>query len=561
MLALAIILSTLLLWTQACYLCIDGEKITKPEYVLGLTDPVSIQTCQDLVNLLGFIPEEDELCVAARAVSTLCGCPNVRPNACTICGQNMTRPLQNLNGLVDLNVDFFGLEPTCALVESGINRFHVDDEECASLPLDELQMACGCVDDDNQGDDDDTVCTLCPGGEIVPGPINEGLRLTLTSTNEEQISCSEAQQLVQGEQRGSVLCNDIQRGSTRCGCPVPEHACQLCPNGRVKANNWVDSDFFDMRLPCGSLDSWLHRHHEDSVECSSALKEENYKETCGCQEKEQFVPCTLCPNGEPVAYPDKQIVGIEGLGFDFLEPTCGTFDLAVTVTDETDSSCSSARLLAKICGCTVPTTSCSICEAGVSSLSNPLDEYQWAFGSITDSFSLFFTETIDLNDREFRCELADSFISAVYDQSDDFCYYNQLIRGTACGCNGGSNNTKVIALVWAQRCSGILSLLGSLAIIGFVLTKKTKNRWNTYNQLVLSISVFDSLSSIAYIFGTALTPATLGLYGSVGNEGTCTFQGMCTEKAFFCPDVFSVSSTIPNSLYSRFFKVGCFNWE
>ena len=84
----------------------------------------------------------------------------------------------------------------------------------------------------------------------------------------------------------------------------------------------------------------------------------------------------------------------------------------------------------------------------------------------------------------------------------------------------------MVVLVWAQRCSGILSLIGSTTIIVFVLTKKAKNRWNTYNQVVLSISVFDSLSSMAYIFGTSLTPANLGLYGSIGNEDTCTFQGM-----------------------------------
>lgn len=43
---------------------------------------------------------------------------------CTIWGETMTRPLQDLDGLVDLGgVDFFGLTPTCSLVESDINIF------------------------------------------------------------------------------------------------------------------------------------------------------------------------------------------------------------------------------------------------------------------------------------------------------------------------------------------------------------------------------------------------------------------------------------------------------
>ena len=531
--------------SAVCELCFDGEAITKPDYALGLTEPVTIGTCQDLVSLLAFIPEDDDLCSAARAVSTLCGCPNLPPNACTICGSNMTRPLQNLDGLVNLgdNVDFFGLSPTCALVESGINSFNENDQDCSNLPMDELQNYCGCLMNEDEGEDDNS-CTVCPGGEILSRDDLQLLSITLNADRSE-ITCAQAQELVKGEERGSVLCNDIQRGATRCGCPVPENACQLCPD--VLANNFVTSSIFGIRIRCESFLHQLHSFDRDSEECQSL--DDSHREACECTEPEEFVPCTLCPGGEAVPYPDKIIVGMEGLGFDQLEPTCGVLDQASAGLSEKDPACPTARVIAKMCGCNVPENACAICEPG-KSLSNPLHEYEWAFGTITDSFPQL-VETINLNEREFTCELADSFLSAAYNNRDAFCYFNQLIRGTACGC-GGSNSIKVGALVWTQRCSGILSLMGSLAIIAFVLTKKAKNRWNTYNQIVLSISIFDALSSIAYIFGTALTPDALGLYGAIGNEGTCTFQGtLCWVYCVF-------EDTILTS--KLFVQVGCFKW-
>jgi len=515
--------------TGVCNLCFDGEAITKPDYTLSLTDPIPLETCQDLSDILTLIAEDDTLCSAARAVSTLCGCPNVPPNACTICGANTTRPQQNLDGLVDLGgVDFFGLAPTCELVESGINGLNQDDKDCLALPMDGLKLYCGCPNAENEGgNSNNDACPICPGGEILPDrPEDDFIFLTLNSVpaptpGDNTISCKEAKVLAKGEESGSVLCGDIRLGSTACGCPVPENACQICPDGSkiIRNSEFVDS-IFGVRIICDHFDTQLHRFDRNSTECQSL--DENYAETCGCTQEEELVPCTLCPAGESVPYPDKEIVGMEGLGFDYIKPTCGTFEKVVLVLDEKEPTCTSARLLAKVCGCAVPETGCSICQAG-DSLSNPFGQYQWAFGTVTTTLPEL-AETIDFNDRKFRCELADSFLSVVYDNDDDVCYLNQLLRGSACGCSG-SNTAKVVALVWTQRCSGFLSLVGSLLIVTFVLTKKSKDRWNTYNQIVLSISIFDTLSSLAYIFGTALTPAALGLYGSIGNEATCNFQG------------------------------------
>ena len=300
-----------------CELCFDGETITKPDYVLGLTDPVRIQTCEHLVDLLVFIQEDDDLCSVARSVSTLCGCPNRPPNACTICGENMTRPHQNLAGLVDLGgVDYFGLASTCALLESGINNIDKDEEECSTLPIDELQLYCGCPSGEEDNNSASTTCTLCPGEEIVPADPQNSFRVIHLNSNGDRISCSDAQQQVQDLERGSVLCDDIQRGSTNCGCPVPENACELCPDGTsedlTKKSLQIDT-LFGVRQDCGTFRHQVRRLDRDSVECQSI--DESIIEACCSTLEVEFVPCTLCPGGESVAYPDKMIVGMDGGGF------------------------------------------------------------------------------------------------------------------------------------------------------------------------------------------------------------------------------------------------------
>ena len=63
-----------------------------------------------------------------------------------------------------------------------------------------------------------------------------------------------------------------------------------------------------------------------------------------------------------------------------------------------------------------------------------------------------------------------------------------------------------------------------LLLILYVLSKPKKTIWSPYNQIIMSVSFFDVMSSIAYIMGTSLAPATLGLPGSIGNEATCGFQ-------------------------------------
>ena len=94
---------------------------------------------------------------------------------------------------------------------------------------------------------------------------------------------------------------------------------------------------------------------------------------------------------------------------------------------------------------------------------------------------------------------------------------------------GADTELKRALLAWIPRFSGFLSLSGSILII-FDVLKDRKKRTAVYNQLVLAMSLFDICSSIAWIFSTAPIPenqygSPTGIYGAIGNEGTCTAQG------------------------------------
>ena len=103
------------------------------------------------------------------------------------------------------------------------------------------------------------------------------------------------------------------------------------------------------------------------------------------------------------------------------------------------------------------------------------------------------------------------------------------------GYAGADTDAKKKALVWVPRVSGILSFLGSCAIIIDVLKDKKKKK-KLYCQLMVSMSVFDLMGSVAYSLTTLPIPTEYYIEGSKGNDASCTAQGffiqMGTTSAF-----------------------------
>lgn len=69
----------------------------------------------------------------------------------------------------------------------------------------------------------------------------------------------------------------------------------------------------------------------------------------------------------------------------------------------------------------------------------------------------------------------------------------------------------------------ICSVQGSLFIV-FDTTKTIQKRSKLLNQMLCTISVFDILGSIAYSLTTLPIPDSYYVYGSRGNDKTCTGQ-------------------------------------
>eukprot|EP00980_Cylindrotheca_fusiformis_P007749 scaffold1648_cov115-Cylindrotheca_fusiformis.AAC.4 len=122
------------------------------------------------------------------------------------------------------------------------------------------------------------------------------------------------------------------------------------------------------------------------------------------------------------------------------------------------------------------------------------------------------------------CRLAGAGFAIAVDGDSEACFVNQLRRKT-CGCE---KHPKVTAMNWCRRAFAILSFIGSSLIILSVL-KDSYKRTQTYHQLVLGISCFDLMSSLAYALDHYLLPAGSSIPGSMGNAQTCKLQGVMIQ--------------------------------
>lgn len=456
---LTLLLTTFLCFVKdvsACPLCVNGEEITNPVKRLGITNPLSLETCLDLSNAVGFLAEGSELCLQSRALGGLCGCP-VPPTACTICaqGSNMTQPLQVLDGLVELDESgtSFGLDTTCELVESAIGLYDETAQLCLDLPFDKLRSYCACSgtpsDEEIMVVENTATCNICVGGELL-WDVSESSFIY----QERLITCRDAVQLASSTVKGSDVCKLIQDAGTICGCPIPDDACELCRGGFLgeasKEIVLVDGEV----IACNVLEARLHLVDESSQECSST---DVYAAECGCTAGVEFQPCTLCPLGESVPYPERNVSGIDGLGFDYVEHNCAAMEYAITFSDVTSVTCKTAQVIGKLCGCAVKQNACSICGAG-NTMTKPLALSSWALGNSVN-FLPDLAATIDA-DQPFTCELVDSTLSYWYEMDHNICFYIHLTKGSSCGCEGSSKR-QVKAVIWTQRCIGCISLIVS----------------------------------------------------------------------------------------------------
>lgn len=92
-----------------------------------------------------------------------------------------------------------------------------------------------------------------------------------------------------------------------------------------------------------------------------------------------------------------------------------------------------------------------------------------------------------------------------------------------------------IASVWVSRITGSLSIIGSSAIIHMILSCRKRKLARPNNRLMIMMSGFDVVQSIAIVVSTAAIPSALEIYGARGNQTTCVVQSIVMALGLAVP--------------------------
>jgi hypothetical protein len=159
-----------------CVLC-PGSDITLPEKELSIPNYEFIASCGNLNSTIGlFFKDGDEQCTLLQGLSSLCGCPTP-DNACELCStptstnqeegaRLLSYPNKTLEFLSEL---FGGFTPSCEMLAAFLKGNALEgDGQCSSSQL-LLSKYCGCgVEELDEVEPTQSMCTLCPSGEAAP---------------------------------------------------------------------------------------------------------------------------------------------------------------------------------------------------------------------------------------------------------------------------------------------------------------------------------------------------------------------------------------------------------
>ena len=236
-------------------------------------------------------------------------------------------------------------------------------------------------------------CKVCGtlGPDVIPLPrklLPPGLPLPLTNC----FDLDSASLLLESS---SDLCRAAQSFGTYCGCDKATNACNLCWDGspvtrKEHATNYDASDFLGeigvgYKLTCEVLEAFLHSDSNSTDVCLRA--QTAVGEECGCpplpagndagdndtatdstlqpnpgtgadenrNDAASENMCTLCPNGEPVPFPDKLVVIQRDLTL-----TCSEWAAIAATSEEGSDDCQLVQSAGVLCGCSRPEGGCNM---------------------------------------------------------------------------------------------------------------------------------------------------------------------------------------------------------
>lgn len=311
---------------QQCSVCQDGAPVPLADKPINV-EGIPLDNCGTLDSTAALLTEDSDFCQSIRAIGTLCGCP-IPNNACTLChdGSLVTKPEVELTNYPASDFLFGSPEGVFMSCETMQALLHVESSsessQCTSLQL-ELYDTCGCLAPPTKSPSEAAPPTRERGGGVTP---------TVAAP-------TPAPQRPPSSFSPCSVCRD--------GSPITRPDRQL-DLGTLPVESCADLELFSSLLDVSS------------TECSGL---QSLGTLCGCPEPEN--PCTLCPNGEKVPYPNQPLDWFSGFLVDIPEAfssigdslTCEYME-AIALKPPSDifqSSpalvCLGVQLKSSICGC------------------------------------------------------------------------------------------------------------------------------------------------------------------------------------------------------------------
>lgn len=323
--------------------------------------------------------------------------------------------------------------------------------------------------------------------------------------------------------------------------PKASDPCIFCTRGAItKPEKAINISGYEMIDSCATVDTLVPLVlTSDAPECQLLQSISTY---CGCPRPEDS--CTFCPDGSPPPNPDREIPFLKG-EFQGVVPTCEIVEAFIANLSTGDVLCHTMQLISSYCGCPAIPNHCQFCGGA------PLQEAFYDFPLLELLRDEYGTKNLAINP---TCE---AFYSAQYQitPGDALCRNAQFLTFN-CGCNdgvmeylGAKTVNQQAVLAWVPRVVAIVSLVASLLVLRDILQDK-KKRASVYHQIVIFVAIFDCVTSLVWIVGTAAIPKIAwhglpsGVYGAVGNEVTCTVQGF-----FFQLGLASVYTNVSLTVY------------
>eukprot|EP00980_Cylindrotheca_fusiformis_P020884 scaffold7902_cov129-Cylindrotheca_fusiformis.AAC.1 len=307
-----------------CTICLEGE-IAKPGKALNILEPFSLPTCGDLNDVVSFIDDSTEDCTGIQALGGLCGCP-MRQNACRLCtkGLSLAAPLTELDPSSSsvLKSVPLGLAPTCEFIDSFLQVYSSDSDDCLSTQ-ETYRTECicevtsdggdnsptmspskGAVNDKENQPDDSSGCSVCPDGR----PIGNPEAIIPIEIPDSPVPIETCEDLASAATFVPSISHDCTSGiqllATFCGCDSTfesPNGCQLCPDGRIPE---PDNQFYSVEEGTKLTDYFIRSYGGEGlvsgggISCGLAgpafsivvdsdseacFVNQLRRETCGCQ--------------------------------------------------------------------------------------------------------------------------------------------------------------------------------------------------------------------------------------------------------------------------------------